>query len=78
MNYQGAFKGFLNERPMVEEQSYTAHPSNIHNPVFLRGSNEPIEVLMVAEKPSIARTIADCLTGGKYLTRRGICKDKQR
>lgn len=34
-------------------------------------------VLMVAEKPSIARTIADSLTGGKYHTRKGTRSLKQ-
>lgn len=29
-------------------------------------------VLMVAEKPSIAKTIANSLAGGRYMTRKGI------
>ena len=36
--------------------------------------DDVVTVLMVAEKPSIARSIAEALGGSGFATRKGICK----
>lgn len=72
MNYQAGFKAFADNRNLDHSQSYGYSHIGARGQSYLEGSVKPLEVLMVAEKPSIARTIADCLTGGKYLTRRGM------
>jgi len=41
---------------------------------YQKSSNETVLVLMVAEKPSIAKSITDALSGGKAKNRRGISK----
>lgn len=71
MSYQAGFKTFPEGRQMEDGQGFGYGQSNQRGQAYGDSSPKPIEVLMVAEKPSIARTIAEYLGGGKYLTRRG-------
>ena len=79
MNFRGPFPPFAHDGHRHEEQNSSGFRNNLQEPSSFapgggRGNHygqEPVEVLMVAEKPSIARTIADSLAGGKYLTRKG-------
>lgn len=71
MNYHGPVKGYPENDHLDQSAAYVGDQ---RDHATLGGQEQPapsIEILMVAEKPSIARAIADCLTGEKYLTRRG-------
>jgi hypothetical protein len=84
MNFRGNFGNYQSEGMGQEEMQpgafrrtphdqppYQGSGAGMRHTGFGQGPTEFIEVLMVAEKPSIARTIVDSLTGGKYATRKG-------
>ncbi|EAS04755.2 DNA topoisomerase I (macronuclear) [Tetrahymena thermophila SB210] len=74
-SFQGS-SGSVHQPPRQQNQPYF---SNVHAKGLLpysvdEGFDSFVTVLMVAEKPSIARSIAEALGGAGFTTRKGICK----
>jgi hypothetical protein len=53
------------------QQDYMAPHNQAKYSNYGAPNQTAVEVLMVAEKPSISRTIVEALSGGKYTTRKG-------
>ena len=82
MSYRGPFDQFhgslgpseepaLGPRRLREQFGFAAGVEAGRIGPFNSQVQEAVEVLMVAEKPSIARAIVEALSGGKYQTRKG-------